>query len=181
MAGISANGKIVTKLTLGAIAMFVFAVFVMPPLYQLFCEVVGIGIRDAESYTPISAAVDYDRTVRVRFDASNNASISWQFEPEVYEVEVHPGERAEINYLAQNPTQRTMVAQAVPAVLPTSAFDYFHKTECFCFEQQQLEAGESAELPLVFIVDRDLPERVDVITLSYTLFDITERMQVSQN
>jgi cytochrome c oxidase assembly protein subunit 11 len=181
MARMNATGKTVTKLTLGAVAMFVFAIFVMPPLYQLFCEVVGVGIRESEVYTPASAEVDYSRTVRVRFDASNDATISWQFKPAVFEVEVHPGERTEIHYLAHNPTRKDMVAQAIPGVLPIGAFDYFHKTECFCFNQQPLAAGESAELPLVFIVDKDLPERIDVITLSYTLFDVTDRMVISQN
>ena len=177
----TANGKTVSLLSLGAVSMFAFAVLVMPPLYTLFCEITGIGIRDTESYVPQSADVDTSRVIRVRFDATNDSTITWDFEPETFELKVHPGERVAINYLAKNPTSNDMVAQAVPAVLPTTAFDYFHKTECFCFEQQPLAAGEEAELPLVFIVDQDLPERIDLITLSYTLFDVSDRVTVSQN
>jgi cytochrome c oxidase assembly protein subunit 11 len=75
-----------------------------------------------------------------------------------------------------------MVGQAIPNVLPNNAADYFHKTECFCFENQPLVANEQAELGLVFIIDQDLPESVNTITLSYTLFDITDQMltQISQ-
>jgi len=68
-----------------------------------------------------------------------------------------------------------MVAQAIPSLTPFSAAEYFHKTECFCFNQQPLEAGKEADMPLVFIVDRDLPKSVKTITLSYTLFDVTGR------
>ena len=174
-------GKTVAKLGIGAVLMFGFAVFVMPPLYTLFCEITGIGIRESTAYQPAESGIDTSRTVRVRFGASNDATISWRFEPEMFEIEVHPGERVEVNYLAHNPTRRDMVGQAIPAILPTTAFDYFHKTECFCFNQQPLAAGESAKLPLVFIVDRDLPQRIDLITLSYTLFDVTNRVQLGQN
>lgn len=67
----------------------------------------------------------------------------------------------------------TMVAQAIPSVSPGRAAAYFHKTECFCFNQQVLEAGGTVDMPLRFIVDRDLPASVNTITLSYTLFDVT--------
>jgi cytochrome c oxidase assembly protein subunit 11 len=75
-----------------------------------------------------------------------------------------------------------MVAQAIPNVLPNNAADYFLKTECFCFNNQPLGAGEQAELAVVFVIDPDLPVSVNTDTLSYTLFDITDRMpmQVSQ-
>ena len=65
------------------------------------------------------------------------------------------------------------MAQAIPSVSPSRAASYFLKTECFCFNQQQLAAGEAIDMPLKFIVDRDLPSNVTTITLSYTLFDIT--------
>jgi cytochrome c oxidase assembly protein subunit 11 len=68
-----------------------------------------------------------------------------------------------------------MIGQAIPSLVPFKAATYFHKTECFCFEQQPLKAGESAELPMYFIVDQDLPEHIHTITLSYTLFDVTDR------
>ena len=73
-----------------------------------------------------------------------------------------------------------MVAQAIPNVLPNNAADYFHKTECFCFNSQPLAAGEQAELDLVFIIDPDLPVSVNTVTLSYTLFDITDRSEALQ-
>ena len=56
---------------------------------------------------------------------------------------------------------------------PAEAAQYFHKTECFCFTQQTLQPGERIEMPVRFIVDRDMPKEVKHLTLAYTLFDIT--------
>ena len=72
-----------------------------------------------------------------------------------------------------------MVAQAIPSLVPVSATEFFHKTECFCFEQQLLKPGEEVEMPMRFIVGRELPRNVGSINLSYALFDITDRVDVS--
>ena len=78
-------------------------------------------------------------------------------------------------FVARNPTDRPMSAQAIPSITPAEAAAYFHKTECFCFTQQVLQPGERIEMPVRFIVDRDLPANVKHLTLAYTLFDITAR------
>ena len=67
-----------------------------------------------------------------------------------------------------------MVAQAVPSVSPSRAAEYFHKTECFCFNHQPLDGETSTEMPLQFIIDQDLPRDIRTITLSYTIFDVTD-------
>ena len=163
------------KLVMLAIAMFVFCLWVMPPLYNLFCEVTGLNGKTSDTpYTAVSADIDESRTVRVKFIAMKNASMPWGFEPETFSIDVHPGEAVETKFLAYNPTAGFMAAQAVPSMAPKNATNYFHKTECFCFNQQVLAPYENAELGLQFIVDQALPKAVKTITLSYTLFDITE-------
>lgn len=159
--------------------MFVFAVFLMPPLYNVFCDITGIGGKTAGRYEAVAAGIDTSRTVLVQFVTTNNGAMPWQFSPVVEQVEVHPGEPVEVAFYAKNPTARNMVAQAIPNVTPFNAAEYFLKTECFCFNQQPLTAGEEANMPLVFIVDRDLPPAVNTITLSYTLFDVTGRDQLA--
>lgn len=185
MAVASTSGKTVAKLLLLAAAMFVFAVWVMPPLYTLLCEVTGLNGKTDGRYTGPVAAIDKSRTVTVQFVAVNNAAMPWDFKPMQYKVEVHPGEPTVVTYFARNTTNEYMVAQAVPSMAPSNAADYFHKTECFCFNRQPLGPGKSAELGLQFIVDRDLPPEINTITLSYTLFDVTveetEEPQLSIN
>ncbi len=162
---------------LGALgfAMFAFAVWVMPPLYDVLCEITGLNGKTGGRYEAVSAGVDTSRTVTVQFLASNNEGMPWVFGPEVHSVTVHPGEQTVIKYQAHNRTDRDMVGQAIPSLVPFRATSYFHKTECFCFEQQLLKAGESADLPMYFIVDTDLPAHIRTITLSYALFDVTDR------
>jgi cytochrome c oxidase assembly protein subunit 11 len=100
--------------------------------------------------------------------------MSWEFRPVQRQIEVHPGQLNEVKFIARNPTANAMVGQAIPSVSPFRAADYLHKTECFCFTQHKLEAGEEIEMPLLFFVDKALPADVSKLTLSYTLFDVTQ-------
>lgn len=156
------------------IAMFVFAMWVMPPLYNLFCDIAGLNGKTKGKYEAVEVKVDTDRYVTVQFVGTNNENMPWGFKPEVFSVKAHPGEAVTTNFIAQNPTDQIMVGQAVPSLVPSNATDYFHKTECFCFNRQALAPGEEAKLGLRFIVDQELPKGVNVITLSYTLFDVTK-------
>ena len=100
--------------------------------------------------------------------------MSWNFWPAKGAVRVHPGELQEVSFFVKNPTDKVMVGQAIPSLVPISATQYFHKTECFCFDQQVLQPGEEMEMPMRFIVGRELPKNVQSINLSYALFDVTD-------
>lgn len=162
------------KLVVFAIVMFVFCMWVMPPLYTLFCEVTGLNGKTKGQYQATEVRVDTSRLVKVQFVATKNENMPWAFAPAERILEVHPGESVLTHFVATNPTGDIMVGQAVPSMVPHNATDFFHKTECFCFNQQALAAGETAELGLQFIVDQDIPKGVNTIILSYTLFDVTE-------
>ncbi|SFR65832.1 cytochrome c oxidase assembly protein subunit 11 [Marinobacter daqiaonensis] len=169
--GRSSNTRVVAWCLGGVIGMFGFG-FAMVPLYDVFCEITGINGKTAGRYESTQATeADVNRTVTVQFTAQNGPDMPWVFKPEVRSIKVHPGEAITVNFIAENPTTRTMVGQAVPSLAPSEGTGYFHKTECFCFNQQQLEAGERVEMPLVFIVDRALPDTIHKLTLSYTLYD----------
>ena len=174
---LSANATTDTavKLLLVAVAMFAFVFVVMVPLYNVLCDALGInGKTSGAAYTAVPAGVDESREITVQFIASNNAEMPWEFRPQQTMMRVNPGAANDTVFLAHNPTQRAMVAQAIPSVSPSRAAEYFHKTECFCFNQQPLESRTGTEMPLQFIIDRDLPRDIRTITLSYTLFDVTE-------
>ena len=177
MPKLSDNPAINTSAKLVGVAVFMFAfVFVvMVPLYNVLCDALGInGKPDAQAYTAVQARIDESRTVRVQFIASNNAGMPWEFAPSETMMKVHPGAVNGTVFLARNPMPNAMVAQAIPSISPARAAQYFHKTECFCFNQQPLDGGMSAELPLQFIVDQDIPSDIGTITLSYTMFDVTQ-------
>ncbi len=157
------------------VAMFGFG-FALVPLYDVFCEVTGLnGKTSNQAYESVGSEVDRSRSIKVQFLATNNDGMAWKFKPTVTEIKVHPGELAETEFFAKNPSASVMVAQAVPSLVPFEAAEYFHKTECFCFNQQTLAGGEEIMMPLRFIVDQDIPKDVHTITLAYTLFDVTKK------
>ncbi len=173
------NSRVIAWCMAGVVGMFAFG-FALVPLYDVFCEITGINGKTGGRYEASAASqVDENRTVTVQFLASNGPGMSWEFRPVQRSVEVHPGQAITVNFFAANPTDHAMVGQAVPSLSPSEGTLYFHKTECFCFNQQPLEAGESVEMPLVFIVDPELPEHITKLTLSYTLYDQGKPAQVS--
>jgi cytochrome c oxidase assembly protein subunit 11 len=163
------------KLVGVAVMMFAFVFVVMVPLYNVLCDALGInGKTSGQAYTAVHARVDESRTVTIQFVATNNDGMPWEFAPTKTMMKVHPGAVNDTVFFARNPRPDAMVAQAIPSISPARAAEYFHKTECFCFNQQPLDGESSAEMPLQFIVDQDLPRDIGTITLSYTIFDVTK-------
>ncbi len=163
---------LVAKLAVLAIAMFGFG-YLLVPLYEKFCEITGIDGRTAGQATGVeylTDQVDESRWVTVHFDATVNSGLPWQFEPVERMMQVRPGKLYETTYIAFNRADRPIVGQAVPSVAPGRASLFFNKTECFCFTEQLLGARESREMPVRFVVDPNLPERVELVTLSYILY-----------
>ncbi len=170
-ASLRSNARVIRWCLAGVVGMFAFG-FALVPLYDVFCDITGINGKTSGRYESTEAsAVDMNRTVKVQFLAQNGPDMPWVFRPVSRSVEVHPGEATTVNFYAENPTDRDMVGQAVPSLSPSEGTLYFHKTECFCFNQQPLAAGQNTKMPLVFIVDQDLPSHITKLTLSYTLYD----------
>jgi cytochrome c oxidase assembly protein subunit 11 len=146
---------LITRLLLVVVAMFAFG-FALVPLYDVMCKAFGINGKTGDAYSG-EQTVDESRQVRVQFLSTNAVDMVWGFYPKAEQLDVHPGAVNEMLFIAQNPTDQPMTAQAVPSISPGSAAAYFHKTECFCFTQQVLQPGQRIEMPVRFIVDRDLP------------------------
>ena len=158
-------------LVVAAIA-FVFC-FSLVPLYRIACEVVfGIKLQEGAvgEAKAASFAVDESRWVTVEFVAGVNSQLPWAFTPDVPSMKVHPGQPAEALFHATNKASMPIVGNAVPSVAPSTASSYFNKTECFCFTEQLLAAGETKPMPVKFIVDPALPADVSTVTLSYTFY-----------
>lgn len=177
MADVPADSNIsrtVFKLSIVVVAMFAFVFVVMVPLYDVLCDALGInGKTSGEQYSVVEATVDTSRDIRIQFIASNNENMPWEFRPSQSVMTVNPGAVNSTVFYAKNPLTKDMVAQAVPSISPSRAAAYFHKTECFCFNQQPLAGGAETDMPLQYIIDQDLPTDIKTITLSYTIFDVT--------
>ncbi len=143
------------------------------PLYNLFCSVTGFGGTTQVSQNLPDTVLD--RTVTIKFNAETNRNLPWNFEPEQREIDVRLGQRGLTAYTAQNKLSTPSTGMAVYNVTPLKAGKYFHKIQCFCFNEQTLGPKERVSMPVLFFVDpsmNDDPAMDDVtaITLSYTFF-----------
>ncbi len=155
------------------VAMFAFG-FALVPLYDVFCLLTGFGGKTANAAAVVVAAPDADRTVRVEFVGSVARGSSWQFEPDVSHIDVHPGQLYEAQFRARNLRDTALVGQAVPSIAPGTAAKFFSKTECFCFTSQQFQPHEERELKVAFMIAPQLPDDVDTLSLSYTYFSVSQ-------
>ncbi|HEX4895964.1 MAG TPA: cytochrome c oxidase assembly protein [Solimonas sp.] len=161
------------RLSAVVVGMFGFG-FALVPMYNALCDAIGLnGKVKMEAATDAAVAVDTSRTVTVEFVTTVNGGKAWKFRSEQSSVQVHPGQLMTVNFYAQNTEDHDIVAQAVPQVAPWDAARHLKKTECFCFNNQPFKAGEEKQMPVVFMLDPELPADVDRVTLSYTFFDVT--------
>lgn len=167
----------VALLCAGVFVGMVGASFAAVPLYRAFCQATGwngavrrISLADSRA----AAGPASDKTITVRFDTNVNG-LAWRFEPAQARQTVRLGESKLAFFRATNIGDRPLTGRALYNVLPESAGPYFSKLECFCFKNQTLKPGESAEFPVVYVVDPRYATDRDTrgqgeITLSYTFF-----------
>jgi cytochrome c oxidase assembly protein subunit 11 len=163
------HARLVRRLVLVAVGMFGFG-FAMWPLYNVFCDLTGLGGRGVKVAENAGNVQKSDRQVRIRFDATVNSALPWQFEARVKSATVTLGEMSEALYLAMNPDDEAIAGRAIYNVTPPEASLYFVKTECFCFTEQVLQANESRDMPVYYFIQPDLPEHIKELTLSYTFY-----------
>ena len=145
------------------------------PFYDWFCRVTGFG--GTPGISEVASDDILDQTIRVRFDASLERNMPWQFTPTVREMELRIGETGLAFYEAYNPTDRPVAGSASYNVAPYAAGGFFSKIDCFCFEEQVLAPGERVQMPVTYYVDPEIVEDRDgqyvhTITLSYTFYQI---------
>ena len=166
-----ANRRLTRSLWLFAAGSFAFG-FALIPLYDVLCDITGYGDRSKllEAAQVVESDAASDRSVTIELVTANAAAGDWEFTPVGGDLKVHPGKLYTATFHARNLRAQPVTAQAVPSIAPSSATRYFHKTECFCFTPQHVEASQTRELTVRFIVDPNLPANVDRVTLAYSMF-----------
>jgi len=169
------DGKTRTVLAAVGTVLFMGAMsYAAVPLYDWFCRVTGYGGETNRAEAEADRMLE--RTIKVRFDASRERGMPWEFRPMETEMEIRIGETGLAFYEAYNPTDRPVAGTASYNVAPYSAGNFFTKIDCFCFEMQVLEPGERVEMPVTFYVDPEIVEHreakyVHTVTLSYTFHE----------
>lgn len=172
----SDNKKLVYRLVGIIGGMFLFA-FALVPLYNVFCDITGINGKTRGQALYQDVEINKKRQVTIEFLTNINRGMPWDFGSKVKSMVVYPGELNEVRFFAKNRSKNDIVGQTVPSVSPGEAALYLNKTECFCFDQQVLAAGEEVEMPMKFYIDADIPEDVTRLTLSYQLFNVTDSVK----
>jgi cytochrome c oxidase assembly protein subunit 11 len=156
------------------VAFMVGLAFASVPLYRLFCQATGFA---GTTQRGGSAPGGVNAIMSIRFDANVASSLPWTFKPERVTQTVRVGERQIAYFEAKNLSDHPITGQAGFNVTPSEAGVYFHKIQCFCFNEQTLKAGEDVRMPVIFYVDPAMlkdPDSRDVseITLSYTFYPV---------
>lgn len=172
----TARSKTGTALVLAGVVVGMAALsFAAVPLYDLFCRVTGYGGTTQVDTSGGAPRTLENREITIRFSASVTGGLPWSFEPVERTIDLRVGADALAFYRARNIAARPTTGTATFNVSPAKAGQYFVKVDCFCFTEQALAAGESADMPVSFYIDPkivDDPNLDDVttITLSYTFF-----------
>ena len=162
---------LVKQLIIIALIMFGFG-YALVPLYEVFCRVTGFGGKtDIIQEAAANNAQLIDRDVEVTFTSHSHTSLPWEFKPITKGLNVKVGEIQDAVFYVKNYSNRAITGMATFNVTPARAGFHFKKTECFCFTKQVLQPGEEQEMAVRFLLDKDLPEDVHELTLSYTFFD----------
>jgi cytochrome c oxidase assembly protein subunit 11 len=144
------NLKVVTP-CLVFIGIMIGLVAYSPTLYRLFCAATGFG--GTTQKVDADSGIVSDRTVTVRFDSNVAPDLPWRFEPAQREVSVHLGEQKLVFFTAESLSNKAIVGHATFNVTPETTGLYFNKIQCFCFNDECLEAHEKVDMPVVFFVD----------------------------
>ena len=157
----------------GLVAAMVGLSFAAVPLYRIFCQ--ATGYNGTPQRADKGADQVLDRIITVRFDGNVDPALPWRFAPEQRTMEVKIGETALAFFKATNEIKGPVTGIAVFNVTPEQVGLYFTKIQCFCFTEQTLAAGASADMPVTFFVDPKIVEDEDTkniteITLSYTFY-----------
>jgi cytochrome c oxidase assembly protein subunit 11 len=173
------NRKVAVYAATGALAMLGLG-YASVPLYRIFCQATGFNGTTQRATAAQAAGVKATtRPITIRFDGNVVKGMPWEFRPEQVTEAGHIGERKIAFFYAKNTSNRTITGRAVYNVTPEQTGAYFHKIQCFCFNDQTLKPGEEVRMPVLYYVDPDMlndPNTKDVseITLSYTFLEAAD-------
>ena len=167
------KGKTLTPLLLAGIFVLMLGLsFAAVPLYDLFCRVTGFG--GTTQVSKEAPKIVLDKVVSVRFDTNVN-NLEWNFKAKSNVIDVKVGQVKRIEFEVENLGNETTHGVASFNVSPASFGKYYSKLGCFCFEKQELKAGEKVTYVMTFYLDPDLvndptTKNLQDVTMSYTFF-----------
>ena len=134
------KNKTLTPVLLAGIFFLMLGLsFAAVPLYDIFCRVTGFG--GTTQISKQAPAVVLDKIVSVRFDTNVN-NLPWNFKAKINVMDVKVGQVNKIEFVVENYGNEPSSGVASFNVSPASFGKYYNKLGCFCFEKQELKAGQ---------------------------------------
>ena len=165
--------KKLTPLVLAGIFILMLGLsYASVPLYEIFCKVTGFG--GTTQVANKAPKIVLDKVVSVRFDTNVN-NLPWDFKAKSNVMDVKVGQVNKIEFEVTNHSNEPTAGVASFNVSPSSFGKYYSKLGCFCFEKQELKAGEKATYVMTFYLDPEMVNDATVknledVTMSYTFF-----------
>ncbi len=169
--------RMVLRLVVIVVGMFAFALFIMPPMYDTFCKITGLNGKLQQTKgvaipKPLTTKESQAAKVTVQFLTNTGSDMPWIFKPDVFEMNIVPGQIYQTHFYVKNPSDQPMVGRAVPSISPEIMTHYLKKIECFCFQEQPLAPGEEKEMGLRFYIEKNTPKEIKEFTVSYMLYKV---------
>ena len=165
--------KKLTPLVLAGIFVLMLGLsYASVPLYEIFCRVTGFG--GTTQVADKAPKIVLDKVVSVRFDTNVN-NLPWDFKAKSNVMDVKVGQVNKIEFEVTNNSNEPTAGVASFNVSPSSFGKYYSKLGCFCFEKQELKAGEKATYVMTFYLDPEMVndptvQNLEDVTMSYTFF-----------
>lgn len=171
-----------------------FSCFMIVPFYDKLCDAFGMTrvtiftpteilpeSSNLESSNPKSSNIDLsdNREIQLQLDWTKNGVVPISISHTPHKVNAIVGESYFTEFTVKNTSDKAMIIQAIPSVTPITATSFLHKTECFCFYEQRIEARETLTFPMVFFFNKRISDDIRLVTLSYTFYDITPKSMKS--
>jgi len=166
------NNRILLSCLVGVSGMLGLT-FWSAELYDLFCRVTGFGgTTQVAEYAPDEVL---ERTMKTQFDSNVAPGVPITFRPLQRSQTARIGEPSLAFYEVTNTSKNPVTIVASYNVAPAKMGAYFAKVQCFCFEDQRLEPGQTMRMPVAYFVtpavaDDPNNDEVKTVTLSYTFY-----------
>ena len=172
------NAKLAAFCAVGFFAM-VGVAYAAVPLYRAFCEFTGFDGATRRAETAPGKDKVLSESLTIRFDANVRGGLPWTFTAEQTSQSAKIGETKVAMFKVVNNSDKPVTGRAVFNVVPEQAGPYFQKLECFCFEEQTIQPGQSVDMPVLYFVDPKYATDFETkgkreVTLSYTFFPATD-------
>lgn len=166
------NLRLLLILVSVALTMILVAFIVLPPIYNFFCEKAGGQYRPNNESVAAAPVVATGRFIEVFFESKVFDNLPVRFWADQPRQTIEVGGRASNTYHFQNLSDQPVRFRPVHQVNPGQIVSAFGMPVCFCFNDQEIGAGETRTWPVVYTIAANADPRVKDMTICYSLIGL---------